>query len=159
MPLRILLISIILAASLPAQSAPGRLTPVRPSAPVLDDLKAALNLTDEQVEKLQKIQAGRLGASRQLWEDISQKQRKLNDMVNSGSSDASAVGNLMIEIHKLQKQSNPNDPSYHERAMAVLTPEQRTKLKTLEDAVRLRSAIDQAVGMNLLVPETIPARR
>src|SRR5258707_5023851 len=124
MHLRILLATALWTATLLAQpAAPGRFTPVRQYTPTLSELKAALDLTDEQVKQLQKIQSERLGASRQLWEQISQKQRALSDMVNAGASDATALGNLMIEIHRLQGQSNPNDPSYHERAMALLKPE------------------------------------
>lgn len=125
-------------------------TGVRPGPQALTELKTALNLTDDQVAQLRQLQEDRMQASRQNWDQVAQKQRELNDLLNSGTADATAVGNMTLEIRALQKQAPPDEQTYRDKALAVLNPAQKMKLQLLEQALQLRPAVDEALSVNLL---------
>src|SRR5438309_1147643 len=130
--LRTLITASLLFGSLYAQAPPSKV-PLRPYQPAFTELKAALGLSDEQIEKLKQIQQSRYQLTTQLYDQIGQKQKALNDMLNSGSTDALAIGKAEIELQQLRKQTQVDKTStYHDQALAVLTPEQKTKLATLE---------------------------
>jgi Spy/CpxP family protein refolding chaperone len=129
-------------------------TSVRPGVPYqpgYTELKTALDLTDEQVNQLKRLQQERITASQAVYTQISQKQKQLTDLLTAGSSDAATIGNLNIEIQRLRTQVNTQPPaSIKDQALAVLTPDQKTKLEKLQEALNLRAAADQAAGMNLI---------
>ena len=119
--------------------------------PNYEALKSVVNLTDEQIAQLRKFQQDRMTAAQALYQQIGQKQNVLNQMLEAGSSDATTLGNLMIDISILRKQTSPgNSASIHEQALGVLTDDQKSKLQGLQDSLKLREAGDQALSLNLL---------
>jgi len=123
---------------------------MRPGPQALTELKTALSLTDDQVAQFRQLQQDRMQASRQNWDQVAQKQRELNDLLNSGTADATVVGNMTLEIRALQKQAPPDEQTYRDKALAILNPAQKTKLQLLEQALQLRPAVDEALSVNLL---------
>ena len=123
-----------------------------------DDLKAALNLSDEQVTQLKQLQTDKMTATQAFYAKMAEKQKELTAAVDSSSADPATVGKLMLELQQLRKEP-PATGDVHEKAMAVLKPEQRMKLATLEAAQKMRGAVDQATGLGLLTPPAPPAPR
>ena len=144
--------TLILAAQPPG----GPMRPGGPPQPPAAEVKAALGLTDQQVSQLTQVQRDRMQAQRPTFERIGEKQKSLNEMLEKGGADPTAVGRLILDIQDLRKQAPENDKRYREQALQILTPEQKTKLKSLEDALKLRPAADQAIGLNLLQPPAGP---
>jgi Spy/CpxP family protein refolding chaperone len=129
--------------------------PMMPTLPIhiqsnYDELKSVLNLTDQQITQLKQLQQERTQATQAAYQQIAQKQKALNDLLSSGSTDAMAIGRLEIEIQNTRKQAPPGGASVRDQALAVLTADQKAKLATLQEALKLRTAADQAVGLNLL---------
>jgi hypothetical protein len=123
-----------------------------PPAAYFDDVKRFLGLSDAQVEELREILAEKDRQAQELNAQIQTKQREISQMLESGAPDALRIGTLHIEIHELRKQTSGPDNSYRQRALAVLTPEQRAKLPALDQILKLSPAANQAVLLLLLEP-------
>jgi Spy/CpxP family protein refolding chaperone len=116
-----------------------------------DDVKAALNLTDEQITQLKQLQTDKMSATQAFYAKMADKQKELNAALESSTSDPTTVGRLMLELQQLRKQP-PSAGDVHEKALAILKPEQKAQLAKLEEAQKMRSAVDQATGLALLTP-------
>ncbi|HYP13739.1 MAG TPA: periplasmic heavy metal sensor [Bryobacteraceae bacterium] len=157
-------ISLVLGAGLLAgQDRGGAGAAIWPGPPSpADELKQYLALTEGQYQQLLQVQKTKNDAQQALWQQISDKQRQLYSLLESGSTDASRIGALMIEVRNLQKQSRGGGSGdlYRSQALAVLNADQRAKLTSLDNALRLQPTAYQAVTLNLLdypVPEVRPA--
>jgi hypothetical protein len=69
-----------------------------------------------------------------------------------GTTDAAAVGRLMLEMAALRKQVEQTQSAVRTQVLAQLTPVQTGKLKTLEEAAKLQPAIHGAAALGLLAP-------
>jgi hypothetical protein len=142
----ITLIALLLTCTLVAQQ-PLRLGQ---GTPAVAELKAAIGLTDAQVEKLVALLKQRVESNRAALTQIAEKEGALRDTLKAGGADATAVGRLVLDIDALRKQVQASDKTYGDQARAVLDAGQLAKLKTLEDAAKLEPAIRQAIGLNLM---------
>lgn len=125
-------------------------------APPATELKAYLGLSDAQVTSLQSIQRDTMQASRAVMEQIRTKHEELEALLDKGT-DATAAGKLLLEIKVLRTQVETARTSLRTQASAILTADQRSKLKALEGAVKLQAPIQQATMLNLLAPgEEVP---
>jgi Spy/CpxP family protein refolding chaperone len=134
---------------------PGRVgTAIFPPPPAsFDELKANLGLSTAQVEQLVTIMQEKSEAHQAAYRQIAEKQTELNNLLNSGSRDVNRIGQLMLDIHTLSKQQPaPSNDQYRQRALAVLTAEQRVKLGPLDQAMKLNTPAWQAVTLNLVDP-------
>jgi len=118
--------------------------------PNFDDLKAALGLTDDQITKLREMQQEKMAATQAFYTKMADKQKELNQLMESGSSDAARIGQIMLDLQQMRKQPAPGLGDVHEKAVATLTDDQKVKLEKLEEAQKLRSAVDQATQLALL---------
>ena len=148
---RITLLTAALAASLLAQPPAGGPGP-RHMRPNHDQIKAHLNLSDSQVQALEQIQQQQMDAVRPLMQQIGEKHRALNDLMQKGGADPTAVGKLVIEIDAIQKSISQKQSSSADQARNSLTADQKAKLKALDDTRKAMPAIDQATALNLLAP-------
>ena len=139
----------LFVVSLPAQMPGG---PPPGGEPTFTELKAYLTLTDAQVQALLTLRQREMEATRTFHEQMGAKQNALQQLLQSGSTDAAAVGRAMLEIEALRKQVEQTHKNYRDQALATLTADQRTKLAALEQAVRLQPVIGQAAGIGLLEP-------
>ncbi len=121
-----------------------------PPAPSLNDVKTYLGLSDTQIQNLQSIRTQERNAVQPLAQQIGQKQSSLDSLLQQGSTDAAALGKLLIDIQNLRKQITQAHSNFHDQAVNSLTADQKTKLKALEAAAQLRPAIDQAAFLDLL---------
>lgn len=138
----------MLAASLMFAQAPAPRTP--------EELKTALSLTDSQITRLQQVQQERIAANRTTFEQIHTKQKALDTALAQVAPDATTLGGLLLDIKALRTQIQASDDRYQQQALDVLSTDQRTKLKALEDAAKLEPAIRQAISLNLLDPPARP---
>lgn len=149
MTYRSMICGLALAMAVWAQG-PG--TPPAPPTPT--ELKAYLGLSDSQIQALQQIRQQEAEALRTIHDELAQKQKTLGDQLQAGSTDAAALGRLLLDIQNLRKRIEDAQKSFRDQAANQLTAEQKTKLKALEEAAKLQPAIGQATGLNLLVPST-----
>jgi len=124
-----------------------------PPTPGTTEIKTYLGLSDSQVPSLQAIQKQAQTAVQNLQTQIRQKQSDLDSQLSKGTTDAAAVGKLLIDITSLRKQVDSTLAPYRAQAQAVLTTtDQKNKLKTLDDASKLQTEIREAVGLLLITP-------
>lgn len=116
------------------------------------EIKAYLNLSDTQITSINNAVRAAADANQALRNTIREKHIALQTLLNNGSTDANAIGKAMIEIRDLQKQITAAQAKIQEQALSFLTADQKTKLKALEDAEKLRPAIGQAHALHLLAP-------
>ena len=127
--------------------AQGQPQPRQPSA---SEVKAALGLDDNTVSQLQQLRRDQREALRSTFQQIRDDERKLRVTLQAGGADPTALGNLLLSIQDLRKQVRDSGEAYRTQALALLNDEQKAKLKGLEEAAKLRAAIGQAAGLNLL---------
>lgn len=118
--------------------------------PVFTEIKQYLSLTDAQMQSLQAIQDSRDQASQNIYNQISQKNQTLYQILNSDSGSAAQLGQLLLDIHNLEKQLPLVDGPYKTQSLAVLTADQKAKLPKLSEALQLQATAGQA-GMLLLI--------
>ena len=121
--------------------------------PPFGNLKFYLGLTDFQLEQLVQIMNEQNEALMENYRQIAQKEAELNNLLNSGSQDLHRIGRLTIDIHTMRTQPPTNN--YRERALAVLTPDQRAKLPALVQALITNPTAQQAVTLNLIGLEAV----
>src|SRR5262245_32106372 len=115
-----------------------------------EELKENLGLTTFQVEQLVAILQEKATALQETYKQIAQKESELYSLLNSGSQDVNRIGQLTLDIHNLRTQPPLSNNEYRQRALAILTPDQKTKLAILEQALRLNPPAYQAVTLNLI---------
>jgi Spy/CpxP family protein refolding chaperone len=120
--------------------------------PNYDEVKAVLGLTDEQLAQLKQFQQDKMAATQAFYSKMSDKQKELNQLMESSGSDPAKIGALMLELQTLRKQPAPGGADIHEKAVGILSAEQKTKLGKLEEALKMRNAADQATQLALLTP-------
>ena len=116
------------------------------------EIKAYLNLSDTQITSINNAVRAAADANQALRNTIREKHLALQTLLNNGSTDASAIGKAMIEIRDLQKQIAAAQAKIQEQALSFLSADQKTKLKALDEAEKLRPAIGQAHALHLLAP-------
>jgi hypothetical protein len=129
-------------------------------------VKAYLGLTDNQLSSLQDVMRSRHEAERAYFQQIAEKERALNALLENGSTDASQIGRLLIEINQMRRQGPGSSAAYRKSALGVLNQDQTAKLAALDTALKLNAAAHQAVSLNLLdyptpqfpggIPRTLP---
>lgn len=123
---------------------------MRRAAPSFDSLKTYLSLSDSQLSSLRNLRQQQMEANRATFQEMRTKARALYQQLQAGTTDANAVGTAVLELHALKKKIRDSSASYRTQALALLTDDQKAKLKTLEDAAALHDEVHQATALNLL---------
>lgn len=131
---------------------PGRMQGAQAPVVQFTELKSYLNLTDAQVQQIQQAQKQTATDLQAIFTQVQDKQKALRALLDGGTTDAAAVGKLMLEINALHKQIQQAATTRQTTALSFLTGDQKTKLKSLEDALKLQPAIHQAMALGLLTP-------
>ena len=113
------------------------------------ELMQYLGLTEAQATQLQTIATARNQAQQALYEQIGEKYRQIQALLNANTNDAAMVGRLTIEVNNLQKQRIPTEP-WRSQALNVLNAAQKQKLPTLQQAQQLQTPGWQAGALNLI---------
>jgi Spy/CpxP family protein refolding chaperone len=124
--------------------------------PNLGEVKTYLSLTDAQIQSLQAIGTQERTAIDGLHQQIATKRQALDKLTSSGSTDATAMGNLLVEMQNLRKQITAVRNSLQPQALNVLTADQKTKLNNLQSATQNLPAMREAGYLGLLTSPAGP---
>lgn len=122
-----------------------------------DALKTALGLTDTQVQQLRDLRTQQAEAAKPTLDQIRTKRQALAEAMKSASPDSALVGQLMVDIRKLGDSLKAARDTREASALALLTPDQKTKLTALQEAQKLMPAVAQATALGLLAPPQGPS--
>jgi Spy/CpxP family protein refolding chaperone len=121
-----------------------------------DALKQTLNLTDAQVQQIREITRQQMEGVKPIAQQMREKGAALREEMKKGSPDQAKVGQLSVDLKDLREQLKSKRAARGDSISAVLTPEQRDKLKTLEEAAKLGPAVRQAAALGLIDPQLTP---
>jgi hypothetical protein len=131
---------------------PAAIVSPLPPVPSYTAVTQYLGLSDAQLQALQEVQRSRAAADQAIYKQISDKQSKLNNLLNSGSNDILQIGQLTLDISSLRKQLPIAGAPFRESALAVLAQDQKNRLVGLTNALQLQPAASQAITLNLIEP-------
>jgi len=117
-----------------------------------DALKTALGLSDAQVQQLRDLRTQQADAAKPVMEQIRAKRQALAEAMKATSPDSVLIGQLMVDIRKLTDSMKAARSEREAKALAILTPDQKTKLAALQEAQKLMPAVGQATALGLLAP-------
>lgn len=115
-------------------------------------LKDALGLTDQQVQQLIDMRKQVAESNKTLAEQIRAKRQEIADLMKSANSDPAKIGQLHLDIRKLQEQRLARLEQLRTQALTVLTAEQKQKLADMEKALTSARAARQAAALGLIAP-------
>ena len=98
---------------------------------MLGRLKAALNLSAEQMTQLEAIQKDFLDSTQGLRTDIQAKMKQMLDLWMADQPDAAAIKDLANQLDALRAQIRDSAIDHAIQAIGVLTPDQRAKLRDM----------------------------
>lgn len=104
------------------EAGPGMPPPGRREGMVRD-----LGLSDAQQEKLREIMDEQSVQREAVYEKLSANRDALHQLLESGSADAIAVGELVLEGRKLHEESRALREAEQKAIREILTPEQQKK--------------------------------
>ena len=117
-------------------------------------LKAYLGLTDEQLMQMGIVRAQARKAAEEkikgLQPQMEQKHLALQELMNRPNADPAAVGKALLEVRAMERQMREVQESTQNSGLGILTGEQRTKFKQIQDAALLPQATREAIGMGLV---------
>lgn len=111
-----------------------------------------LGLSQDQISRLHTLNRDFARDAAPNREQARQKFRALRETMQANNPDPAAVGRAFLEAQQLRKQTEQSMSTARQNALNVLTAEQRAKLAELENAMKLRPAIGEAMAFHLLAP-------
>ncbi len=115
-----------------------------------------LGLTPEQVARIQELIKAHRNDIFPLQQELRAKTHELRNALEAPQPDATRVGRLLLERRALRKQIQEKNQKLRADIEAVLTPEQRQKLKEWQQAPPLlrgrrwgapRAQVGRALGL------------
>ena len=104
---------------------------------LLEAVQRILELTDSQAQELANLRQSHLEQVHALWTQIRELEQQKAEVLSSDNPDAGQVGAIVIQQFGLKQQVQAENQSYHEAALALLTPEQQEKVAQIQEAVLL----------------------
>lgn len=122
-------------------------------------LKEYLGLTDAQVQQIRDVTRQQMESVKPLADQMREKSSALREEMKKETPDQAKVGQLSVDLKNLREQMKSKRTARGDSVSGLLTPEQRTKLKTLEEAAKLGPAVRQAGALGLIDPALSPEQR
>jgi len=119
------------------------------SSPVLQAVVRFLQLRPDQVEALEELLAARREAVAPLLQAITEREKRLRQLLESGGTPPD-IGQVVIEIHELQKQVVQAQHVFLAKWQELLDEEQRQRLEAVRLAARLQPVLPAFQQLNLL---------
>jgi len=120
-----------------------------------DQVKAFLNLSDQQLKDLASLQSSFRDAARPLMQQIREKGQTLRQTLQQDPN--ADVTQLKADMTSLQSQVKDLRAQHRSQSLEILTDEQKTSLASLQKVLDLMPTVHQAIGLNLLEgPEGFP---
>lgn len=115
-------------------------------------LKDFLGLSDAQIQQLKDLRTQEMQSLKPTMQEIATKRKALADLMKTANPDPAQVGQLTVDIKNLHASMQSARTDLAAKSLAVLTPDQQAKLKTLQNAQKLMPAVMQATALGLLTP-------
>ncbi len=117
-----------------------------------DALKDALGLSDAQVQQLRDLRKQEFEAARPAMQQARDKRQALAEAMKSDNPDPAKIGQMMLEMKQLRQSMGSQRSDLQAKARAILTPDQQTKLQSLQDVQARVPALRQAMALGLIAP-------
>lgn len=91
-----------------------------------------LDLNDEQREALKQLHEELRGETEPVMKQHMQQMEEIHSLLDAGNANATEIGQKMIAAHETEKQLRTLHQAHKERFSALLTEEQREKLKEMD---------------------------
>ena len=115
-------------------------------------LQAMLGLDEKQAQSLRQLQREKAGKLDEAQLQLRQKQRTLMDQLEQEEPDGSALVSTVKSIHALRKQAGEIEKEFQVKAAAVLNEEQKSRLKSFQEARQIPRAMREAARFALVRP-------
>lgn len=129
---------------------PGPRMRARGTALQAGALKTELGLTDDQVTQLRALRRKQAEEMKTVGQQMRDEGKRLRELMASSGPDPAAVGKQTLALRALREQARAKRGAFQEQARALLTPQQRDKLKEMEASRDLAPAMRQARILGLL---------
>jgi len=103
-----------------------------------DGMARMLDLNETQQEKLREIREQERPQREALHEKMSANRDALHQLLERGTADATAVGELVLEGRRLHEQGRALFEAEQKKVRAILTPEQQKKFDAMQERMKER---------------------
>lgn len=111
-----------------------------------------LGLSQDQISRLHTLNRDFARSNAPDRQQARQKFQALHDAMQAANPDPAAVGRAFLEAQQMRKANEQKMSEARQNALNVLTADQRAKLAELENAMKLRPAIGDAMALHLIAP-------
>ena len=111
-----------------------------------------LELTPEQAGQFRQMLDTLQKAVQGFEQQVQDKQKNLQALLQADSPDAAAVGKAVLEIRAVEKQAGQALDAYHAQFGALLTPEQVGRVQAVQQAAALLPAVPVFAAVRLVEP-------
>jgi hypothetical protein len=115
-------------------------------------LRAVLGLDEKQAQSLRQFQREKARKMDEAQFQLRQKQGTLMDLLEQEEPDGSALVSTVKSIHALRKQAGDIEKEFREKTAAVLNEEQKSRLKSFQEARQIPPAMWEAARFDLVRP-------
>jgi chromosome segregation ATPase len=127
----------------PAKGAP-------PAGARLEALKSYLQLSDRQVQDITAQLAAFRDSVKPIREEMMAKRKDLRAEMSKSSPDATVATKLKNDLKDLQSQVSSKRDELKPQLLAILNDSQKESLASLEQALKVRQAANQAAALGLI---------
>lgn len=136
------LVFLIMALPACAQSQPATAMP--------ESLKSYLDIDDAQEQRLTGIRAVYLDAKKSAAKKMEEVRNRIDDEMKKDHLDSSKIGDLIRELLERYNDFTDLDKRIPQETQAVLTPDQKERLKGLHQAALVEKAMWEARDWGIL---------
>jgi Spy/CpxP family protein refolding chaperone len=112
-----------------------------------DRVSRALDLNEAQQEKVREIREEQRPQREALHEKMSANREALHQLLESGTADANAVGELVLEGRKLHEEGRALFEAEQKRVRAILNPDQQKKFDAMQERMKEHRRGPEGFGM------------
>ena len=112
-----------------------------------DRMSQALDLNEAQQEKIREIREEQRPQREALHEKMSANREALHQLLESGTADANAVGELVLEGRKLHEEGQALFEAEQKKVRAILNPDQQKKFDAMQERMKEHRRGPEGFGM------------
>jgi len=112
-----------------------------------DRISRALDLNEAQQEKIREIREEQRPQREALHEKMSANREALHQLLESGTADANAVGELVLEGRKLHEEGKALFEAEQKKVRAILNPDQQKRFDAMQERMKEHRRGPEGFGM------------
>ncbi|HEY7923568.1 MAG TPA: Spy/CpxP family protein refolding chaperone [Vicinamibacteria bacterium] len=112
-----------------------------------DRMSRALDLNEAQQEKIREIREEQRPQREALHEKMSANREALHQLLESGTADANAVGELVLEGRKLHEEGKALFEAEQKKVRSILNPDQQKKFDAMQERMKEHRRGPEGFGM------------